>query len=188
MDENIKENINKNNLGWSIIIAALIVGGALVYTTQSKNINLETGNPGLAANLEKIVLPEKGYVLPVVWGDLGKQMIKFGVIDRQKFESLYGQRGGLDKESQKLLTDSGHGRLTMTKENSGTLLNLLWALGLANKNEILEKGMMTDKQFGGDPGRFASTGGWTLAVGSPLEHYSRHSMIPFKAEQQTLLE
>ena len=187
MDENVKENINKNNLGRSIVVAALIIGGALVFTSQSKNINLGAGNPGLTANLEKIVLPEKGYVLPVTWGDLGKQMVEPGVIDKQKFENLYNQRGGLDEESRQLLLGSSNGRLVMTKANSGVLLNLLWGLGLSNKNDILEKSPMTDKRFGG-AGNFASTGGWTLATDQPMNHYSRHAMIPLTAEQQSLVE
>lgn len=114
-------------------------------------------------------------------------MVEFGVIDQQKFENLYSQRGGLDKESQKLLTNSVHGRLIMTKENSGLLLNLLWALGLSNKNDILEKGPMADKKYG-RAGNFASTGGWTLAADQPVNHYSRHAMISLTPEQQSLVE
>ena len=35
---------------------------------------------------------------------------------------------------------------------------------------------MTDKKYGG-AGRFASTGGWTLAEGDPMDHYSKHRFI-----------
>ena len=81
-----------------------------------------------------------------------------------------------------------NGKLLITKDNANVILNLLWALGLANKNEILDRGPITDKQYGGDPGKFASTGGWTLATGNPMDHYSRHSMILLTPEQQSLVE
>src|SRR3989344_4220246 len=60
------------------------------------------------------------------------------------------------------------GKLEITRENAGLLLNLFWALGLANKNEILEKGEMANPKYGG-VGNFASTGGWTIAQGNAME-------------------
>src|SRR3990167_2613057 len=175
-------------LGACIVIAAIIVGGVWIYTSQLKNINPEIANAKTVAELEKTIIPERGVTLPIVWGDLGKQMIDNGVIDLQKFESLYSQRGGLDEASKNLLRGINNGRLVITKENSGVLLNLLWALGLGNKNEILEKGEMTDKRYGGEADNFASTGGWSLAVGNPMNHYSKHSMIRLTPEQQSLVD
>ncbi len=172
-------------LGICIVIAAVIVGGALVFATRSKVDSGKLSAKALAA-LEKTVLPEKGVILPVKWGDLGKQLADNGAIDQKKFEALYAQRGGLDEDTKKLLTETSNGQLVITKDNANTILNLLWALGLANKNEILEKGPMVDKRYGG-AGTFASTGGWTLAVGGPMNHYSRHSMIPLTPEQQALV-
>ena len=96
-------------------------------------------------------------------------------------------QGGLDEETKKLLYQSGNGNLKITEENSGKILNLLWAFGLGNKNEILLKGPMMDPQYGG-AGRFASTGGWTIAKGSAMEHYSNHEFIKLTKEQQTLVE
>ena len=52
-------------------------------------------------------------------------------------------------------------KIKITPENSYFLLNFFWALGLANKNVILDEGPMTS--YGKDQiGNFASTGGWTL--------------------------
>lgn len=67
------------------------------------------------------------------------------------------------------------------------LFFLFWALGLANKNPILENGPMMDKQYGG-AGNFASTGGWTLAKGNTMDHYSQHALITLTSEQQALVE
>jgi len=77
--------------------------------------------------------------------------------------------------------------LIITRENSGFLLNVFWALGLGNKNEILEKGPMSDPKYGG-AGRFASTGGWTLAQGGTMNHYSAHQFIKLTPDQQRLVE
>lgn len=138
--------------------------------------------------LEAAVLPQGGAVLPVVWGDLGKQLIESGVIDAEKFEKLYASRGGLNENDKKLLYDDSSGNLIINEQNSGLLLNLLWALGLGNKNEILEKGPMVDKKYGGDASRFASTGGWSLARGNVMSHYSAHEFIILIPEQQELVK
>lgn len=138
-------------------------------------------------DIEAIVISDKGIRLPVVWGDLGKQLIDGGAIDQVKFENLYSQRGGLDEESKKLLTREDNGNLVITKENAGVILNLLWALGLANDNPILREGPMQDEKYGGAD-RFASTGGWTISKGNAMEHYSVHSLIQLTVEQQELVE
>ena len=174
-------------LGVSIVIGAVIISGTWIYTTQSKDINSATIDAKTMAKLEKEVLPKEGVVLPVNWGNLGKQMVDSGVIDMTKLETLYEQRGGLDDDTRKLLTETNNGQLIITNQNSGELLNLLWALGLANKNAILEKGEMVDKRYGG-AGQFASTGGWTLSRGNAMDHYSRHSMIILTDDQQSLVD
>ena len=147
--------------------------------------------------LEAAVLPSNGMVLPAVWGDLGSQLVEAGVIDAEKFEKLYASRGGMSEEDKKLLYGKDNGNLKITQENSGLLLNLLWALGLGNKNEILEKGpMMTyDGKTPASPagalakaGQFASTGGWTLARGDTMNHYSMHRFVDLTPEQEELVK
>ena len=126
-------------------------------------------------------------VLPVKWGDIGKQMTESGVIDAGELEKIYSQRGGLDEESKKLLYLANNGNLVIDSKNSGLLLNLLWALGLGNKNPILENGPMQEKQYGGAK-NFASTGGWNLAKGNTMDHYSKHNFINLSPGQQALVE
>lgn len=140
-----------------------------------------------AADIRAAVLPADGVVLPIQWGDLGKQLVDLGVIDAQKFESIYAGRGGLPPEAQNLLYGKDNGIIVMNSQNSGLLLNLLWAFGLANKNIILEKGPVQDPQYGG-AANFASTGGWTLSRGNAMEHYSKHRLVKLTSEQQTLVE
>ena len=179
-----------------ILLLSLIAIVALIYSFEvvtGKNIQNNPAVKGnktakiLDENYSQKIVPEEGVVLPARWGDLGGQMTSAGAIDKSKLEELYAKRGGLNAEEKKLLEGIDNGNLKITKKNSGFILNLLWALGLGNKNEILEKGPMSDKKYGG-AGNFASTGGWTLARGGAMSHYSKHQFIVLTPEQQALVE
>jgi hypothetical protein len=113
--------------------------------------------------------------------------VSVGAIDADKFKAIYEQRGAFTDEYDKLLFGQSDDKLKITKENSGYLLNLFWALVLASKNDILENGEMTNPAYGG-AGRFASTGGWTLAKGDPMDHYSKYKFFNLTPEQQDLVD
>ena len=136
-----KVSVNNEHLGAYIVAAALIIAGAWVYTSGPRQAvvlpSKNTASKPERSELEEKVLPLKGIVLPVQWGDLGAKMVSVGVIDAEKFEELYAGRGGLNSEMKELLYGEANGNLKITAENSGTILNLLWALGLGTKNEIL---------------------------------------------------
>lgn len=180
--------------------ALIFLGGALALTRifdigADLQPRLEAGIQQSAVSqgqdgpdLNESVLPSEGVLLPVNWGDLGKKMVEVGVIDADKLESIYSSRGGLNEEDKRLLYGAANGRILINEQNSGFILNLLWAFGLANKNPVLEKGPMTDPKYGGDASRFASTGGWVLAKGSAMDHYSNYVFAALTEEQQTLVE
>ncbi|MEK7208903.1 MAG: hypothetical protein AAB677_01440 [Patescibacteria group bacterium] len=140
--------------------------------------------------ISTLISTEPAAELPVRWGDLGAKLVETGVIDGEKFEQLYAGRGNVEltAEIKKLLYRKDNGRLKITAANSGAILNLLWALGLATKNEILDTGPMRDQRYGGNVGGFASTGGWTLARGEAMAHYSQHSFFTLTPAQQRLVE
>ena len=144
------------------------------------------GLPGKIGLSASAPATQAGEPLSIPWGDTGTKLIESGAIDPDKFEELYQGRGGLTEAERKLLYAADNGDVVMTAENSGFLLNLLWALGLANENPILTTGEMANPQF--DTGSFASTGGWTLSKGNAMDHYSRYSIIPLTADQQKLVE
>jgi len=191
-----KVNLQGNFLPASILVAALIIGGVWVYTARLKTAVLPAGlDEAAMAKLEQKIIPPQGVTLPVNWNDLGDKLVKAGVIDSQKFEQLYASRGGLSDESKRMLYGTGNGQIKITPENAQTLLNLLWALGLGTKNGILEKGPMMTYSKAGLPaealakaGNFASTGGWTLARGKAMDHYSMHPFIVLTKEQQVLVD
>lgn len=102
--------------------------------------------------------PSPSAIFPADFASLEKLLIEVGVIDASRFT-----------------------------ENVRTELNLLWAFGLANENRILTEGPMMDPRYGG-AGNFASTGGWTLAKGSAMDHYAMHRFITLTEEEQELVE
>lgn len=185
-EESSGDNNKKHLLPLSILISAVVIAGVWVYITGLGISPKSTKQEASQVNSSSAFLPA-AITLPVVWGDLGVKLVEAGVIDKQKFEAIYAQRGGLSESDSALINNSDNGNLVMNEQNSGYLLNLLWAFGLSNKNDILEKGPMSDPKYGG-AGDFASTGGWTLAKGKTMDHYSRYSFVKLTSEQQALVE
>lgn len=175
----------------SILFSSLLLAGVWVYTSRTGALLQQpvaaVETVPSPANLEEQIAPSEGVTLPVVWGKLGSDMVDVGVIDKDKFIALYKNKGAFTPEYQSLLLGTNNENLKITRENSGYILNMLWALGLGNKNEILEKGEMMNPAYGGAK-NFASTGGWTIAKGSSMDHYSRHVLISLTIEQQALVD
>lgn len=192
--EHEKKESGSSALPGSIFISAIILASAMIYTQRGPTQRSETYQAkNLATNalveekspLEEKVLPSKGVTVPVRLNDLGQKLVSVGVLDREKFLALYT---GTEREIARLLIDETQTEpLRINAVNAPIVLNLLWAAGLGNKNEILEKGEMTDSRYGG-AGRFASTAGWTIALGDPMNHYSMHPFMMLSAEQQTLVD
>ncbi len=173
----------------SILISVIILAGTWVYTAgMNASAEQGTGLPKNSASpLEEQVLPSAGVLLPATWGDLGSKLVAAGAIDAEKFKAIYAERGEFTEAYEQLLLGKNNGKIKMTPDNAGYLLNLLWALGLASKNPVLDSGEMQDPKYGGAQ-NFASTAGWTIAKGSAMDHYSRHTFFDLTAEQQMLVD
>lgn len=190
MGENLESMSQKKSGLWKWIAISAI---AILAVTQIYYIGLNSERSENNPTNQKVLsnqseaLSKSGIELPIKWNDIGKKMIDAGVIDKVAFESLYESRGGFNPEEQELLSGMVSGKIMMTEQNAAYWLNLLWAFGLANKNPILEKGPMTNLEYGG-AGNFASTGGWTLAKGNPMDHYSKYDLVELTSEEQALVE
>lgn len=156
----------------------------LIITIRKEELKNEDWD---VARLTKAVLPEQGVLLPIKWSDLSQKLIKNGVIDQEKFEELYKQRNEFDDEAKKMVEADQVSEIAMDENNANLLLNLFWAFGLSNKNKILEDGPMTNPKYEGAE-KFASTGGWTLAKGNVMKHYSKYEFITLSIDQQKLIE
>ncbi len=165
-------------------ISTFLLGVLFEKTINEKNSSSEFV---IAQNIdsEKISKIENkvikdSIVLNVKWADLGKRMVEDGVIDKVKLAQAITGGDELPKELDKYFADSQN-KIEVNQENAGFWVDVLWGLGLANKNRILEKGEMMVEN---DPSIFASTGGYSLSNGDPMDHYSRHSYITLTEQQQ----
>ena len=130
------------------------------------------------SSLPNQVLPESGFELPISWGDLGPRLIQLGVIDKAKFEKAVAM-GDAEKQIFEGRADIP---IRINASNSQFVVDLLWALGLAQKSLVYDEGQM-GKEYKGQAGNFASTGGWTLARGDAMSHYNVHDLIALTPEQ-----
>lgn len=116
----------------------------------------------------------------------------------QTMESVISQNGeatltdggnilSLEAEKKMLAELIVNGTIDPKKLPQVTELNLLWAYGLANKNQILENGPIMDTRYGG-PTNMASVGGWTVTTGSVMNHYNKHALATLTPDQQSLVE
>lgn len=189
-----KENTLVPSLPVSIIISVAMISGLVIYKTQLNNSdyqkisNLVESEKMQKTELEEKVLPSDGVTLPVKWGDLGRKLVSVGAIDEVKFKALYETRGQFTKEYEELLFGDNKDNLIITEKNASFLLNIFWALGLSSGNSILnDVNEMRNPNYGG-AGNFASTGGWTLAVGNPMDHYNRHMYFELTPDEQDLVD
>ena len=95
----------------AIVVAGAMFAGVWLYNAQNPaNENEKTvaeNQQAPATNvplseLEAIVLPAEGVVLPVIWGDLGAKLVSVGAIDEIRFKALYSEREQFTKEYEKL--------------------------------------------------------------------------------------
>lgn len=124
------------------------------------------------SGLENQVLPENGIELPVSWNDLGLKLVSSGVIDLAKFKSA----AKLTSEQEKILTTGSSDKIKITRANSQFVVDMLWAIGLAQKSIVYDQGPM-GKEYKKDAANFASTGGWNLAKGNAMNYYNKFDLI-----------
>ncbi|MDO8564639.1 MAG: hypothetical protein Q7R88_01450 [bacterium] len=184
--------MESDTTGRKIVPASILIAAALiVFAVLSAPPPAADGDKGTPVHAAT------SFALPFTFGDLGAKLVSVGVVDREAFLSLYS--GTAREAARRFLDGSGDEEITVTEENAGILLNLLWAAGLGNKSRILEQGEMMDPRYGGAH-QFASTGGWTIArsnpetdslgiaQGSPMEHYSRHPFALLTPEQEHMVD
>ncbi len=144
-------------VGWNMVKAEPIL--AKLLTVKSSAIN-NTSNTGYGVYDEVVakVLPAKGFQSKIVLGNAIVKLVENGVIDKDKFEAIYKDRGGLSGEFKNVLTKPSDNPILITAQNSSFYVNLLWPVGLSNFMESNKQSPVNGKDLFG----FASTGGWNL--------------------------
>ncbi|MBI1971889.1 MAG: hypothetical protein HYS53_01170 [Candidatus Aenigmarchaeota archaeon] len=170
----------------SLGVISLVMVLALFAPAISKNIKADMNavqNPVDYSALNSELFPETGFKTKIILGDVVPKLVESGAIDFEKFKQIYESRGGLTNEQTKLLTQSSAEPLTITPENANFLLNVFWALGIANKNPVLDEMAKYDSV-----GNLASTGGWTLSKNDSMNYFNKLGLIKLTAEQQAIFE
>jgi hypothetical protein len=170
-----------------LVLDALVLGamGSYYFSQRSfanRFAQIEAQKP---ENLVKVaqakVLPADGYATKLKWGDIAKKLVEVGAIDEEKYQEIYNSKtNGADE--LEVLNGASDRPITINENNSGFIVNTLWAFGLTQKSQVLDEGPMRS-----DPkntGRFASTGGWTLGQKESMELYSSQDLIELSDEQQ----
>ena len=140
------------------------------------------------ASMVKAINPPQGFTVPVSFGDVGPQLVSTGVVDLSGFEQLFQQSNQpLSPQELAILTNGSGEQVVINQQNARFLLNFFWALGLVNKNPILDSGTIQQRSSGKIDG-FASTGGWTLGQKPVTVLFSSAAILPLTPGQQTLVD
>jgi len=141
-----------------------------------------------ANDLFEQINPEKGYEINVSYGELGPLMIESGIIDLEKFKSVYAKSNQpLTPQQEEILNSGSSEKIIIDRDNSYFLLNFFWAVGLNNKSKILDEGEIINYGGRSGVGNFASTGGWSLARGDTMNYYSNKKLISLTPDQEKLV-
>ncbi len=188
----------KNNLLPIFLISLLVNAVLIAMFLSAQIIKLRASKAAVVAtqatttskdNLFDEINPSAGYEIDAKYGNLGPEMVAFGVIDSKKFIEIYEKSNqSLTPEQKDILLKGSDTKIKITRDNSYFLLNFFWAVGLANKSKILDEGDMVKYSGKQGAGSFASTGGWTLAKGNTMNYYSKSSLIPLTKDQELLVE
>ena len=130
------------------------------------------------------VLPVSGYQSRVVLGDSIVKLAQEGVIDRKKIEALYAEGGEAPQELRDILDKPSRQPILLTAKNARLYVNLLWALGLANRMATNSASPLN----GTSRFRYASTGGWTLGrEKNGGEYFNRFPIVQLSTQQEALM-
>lgn len=195
-------NLNRDGgYFWGVatgLVLALLVFKIIPFIGKSAGISLQSpvvlrrqaapaaDEPGQTAEVPAGVIPES-YTLGVSLGDVVTKMVSDGVIDKDKFQALYAERGGLKPEEKALLEKAQEGKLVVTAENAPLILNLLWPLGIANRTAVLGEGPI-GTEYKDNVGQFASTGGWTLGKEDGGKLFNRFDLVKLTPDQEATVK
>ncbi len=160
------------------------LGGWLGPSVFQDDSPSESSPDKLAAAL----LPEDGVTLDVRWGDIPRRLVEEGVIDLEKFRPA-AQRAGspLTPDQLGLLADGSDDPIKFDPANAYFLLDVLWALGLANDNTVLTQGPMAERGWD-QAGGYAGTGGWTIGVEPGPDYLAALDLISLTPQQQAVVD
>jgi len=171
------------------VTAYLVAGGALFFGGWSARAAVDpdvAASPQQGGQVSETIAPGEGVTLDARWGGLPKRLVEEGVLDLDKFKAAAQAAGmPLAPEQISVLTEGSDEPIRVDANNAYFLLDVLWALGLANRNAVLTEGSLTE---GGRVASYASTGGWTLGAKAGPSYVASLELIQLTPEQQKIVE
>ncbi len=178
-----------------VVLLALLAAAGAIWTEQQLGVPAPAISaapepaPAAEQTLEAQILPPEGLTFPGTWQNIGPKLVASGAIDLEKFKALYEQGGRpLSEEQLRFFTEGSDAPMVMTPENAHFTLNVLWALGITNKNPVLTNGPMGEYAAKGQADAFASTGGWPLGTKTGGALLNSAELIALTPEQQAVVE
>ncbi|MAT43734.1 MAG: hypothetical protein CL609_15460 [Anaerolineaceae bacterium] len=167
-----------------LIFSSGLGSGYFLWGRESMTHN----NTNELTSLVNSIFPKEGINLKIRYGNIGPALIDSGTIDLKTFVELYEQSGQpLSDQEIEILTKGSQNEIVITRENAHFLLNYFWALGLTNKNPLLDNGPI-QQASNGQIDRFASTGGWTIGTKPVKELFSSAEIVTLSPEQQAFVQ
>ncbi len=136
------------------------------------------------SSIAEQVYPVQGFTLPVKWGSIPNQLVDSGALNLSFVEgSLISANQPLTNGELGLLNGTNKGNVTFSHGSALFTLYMLWAVGINNRNPIINNGPVMN--YGGSPYDLASTSGY-----GPLGKLSlgNLSLIGLNASQQDLVD
>ena len=194
LPKNYGRLLNKNYFLLFLLVIIAFLSGFIIERNvrsraevrqQTKTASIQNTSANAApseVNITKLQgeVIKKGYVFKIKWGDLGKKMVEDGVIDKQKLAKAVTGTDNLPQNMDKYLSENQNS-IELSQDNAQFWVDVLWGLGLANNNLILNSGPMVE---GGNTGGFASIAGYTIGLNQPMNIYSKYQYINLSKDQE----
>lgn len=195
MSRRIKSRRKKTNHTYQvlaiILIGLIVIGGLVLTLTHAGNAHAQTNynnktvtntiiNQSPVQNKTTVLLsgifPSNGFKTSVKLNNVVPKLVASGAINLTKVKELYG--GNLTQQELDILTKPSYTNLTLNSSNANFYLLIFWALGIANKNQVLDNFSALATASNNSVANFASTGGWTLGTSSnSMAYFDKLSLI-----------
>ena len=178
----------------SIAKAREILGGSILIVFASMGVfgmaaGAETDRKLYDEVVAKVV-PVQGFQSKIKLGDSVVRLVKHGVINPQKFATIYQRRGGLPDDLKGVLNEQSNRPILLTRENAKYYVNLAWPLGLANymssnwQSPIYKLSPIRGESLFD----FASTGGWNLGKeANGGAYFNKLKIVELTPEREALV-
>jgi hypothetical protein len=154
-----------------------------VVSALAPNTIVNQSSTNQTAILLSSLFPNQGFKTAVRLNNIVPELVSSGAINLTKVEELYGKN--LTRQEFDILTKPSNTNLTLNSSNANFYLLIFWALGIADKNPVLDNFSALANASNYSVADFASTGGWTLGTNSnAMTYFDKLQLISLTPMQQ----